>query len=194
MEGIAEQVRDHLFSDEGANVFAVLDGASVPGLLGKLYACQPDYVCLYRGELEPDMAEVAPYLVELLPNSDFTDWVIEKGWGRHWGIFAIARADLWAAQRVRSSLLRSLRRHFRAFIIVYDPQGKPMYFRYYDPRVLRLYLPTCNAEETATLFGPVTYYFLEDEEPKAVLRFQQERNLYAVSGSLKQKRILLESD
>jgi hypothetical protein len=169
-----QAVGQHLFSEEGVNVYSVLDGASIPDLLDKLYGMRPNFVCLQRGELEPDMAEVAPYLVRLDPDSEFADWVIGRGWGRHWGIFALSRADI-----------RWMRRHLQSFLIVYDTEGTPLHFRYYDPRVMRTYLPTCNGEELASLFGPVTLYILEDEDPGSVLRFS------VTSGSLKQEGVRL---
>src|SRR5262245_24167741 len=161
IEEIIESVGEQLFSDEEANVFAILDGASAPGLLDKLYGLWPDFCCLYRGELTPDMAEVAPYLVQLEPDVEFTNWVIAQGWGNHWGIFATSDADL-----------HTLRSHLRTFLIVYDEAGKPFRFRYYDPRVLRQYLPTCTPQELATVFGPVTSYLLEDADPATGWRFQ----------------------
>jgi hypothetical protein len=170
----ADSLRQHLFVEEGTGVFAVLDGASVRDLLTRLYDQQPEFCCLYRGELKPDLAEVAPYLVRLEPGSEFTQWLLEHGWGKHWGIFALAPVDL-----------QTLRRHFRRFLVVYDPDGKPLYFRYYDPRVLRVYLPTCNADELAAVFGPVESCVLEDEDPGVVLRFRVE------SGSLKHEKATL---
>jgi hypothetical protein len=152
-----------LFEDGEINVYAVLDGASIPDLLDNLYEQQPEHVCLYRGELEPDIAETAPYLVKLERDTDFSDWVIDKGWGNHWGIFSLSNESLTV-----------MRNHFRKFLMVYDPENRPLYFRYYDPRVLRIYLPTCNADELATVFGPVLSYFLEDEDPKNGLRFRLE--------------------
>src|SRR5215207_11121383 len=112
-ENIIQSVGQYLFGEE-ANVYAVLDGASVPDLQEHIYQYEPAYFCLFRGELKPDMAEVAPYLVCLEPNSKFTDWVIEKGWGNHWGIFAVTHADI-----------REMRQHFRTFLIVYDKDGRP---------------------------------------------------------------------
>jgi Domain of unknown function (DUF4123) len=162
-EKIIQAINDTLFGSEDLNVFAVLDGASVPGLLDQLHDQQPEHVCLYRGELEPDMAEVAPYLVKLESDTDFTEWLIEKGWGNHWGVFAQSAESL-----------SGMRRHFRKFLVVYDPDSKPLYFRYYDPRVLRIYLPTCNAQELATVFGPVACYILEHEGPETALRFRTE--------------------
>lgn len=161
MTNLAQPLYERLFADEAAHVYAVLDGASVEELLPKLYDLEPEFECLYRGELEPDMAEVAPYLVRLEPETEFADWVLEEGWGRHWGVFAVTDAGL-----------RELHKHFRSFLTVYDPDGKPLLFRYYDPRVLRVYLPTCDAGELRTVFGPVSCYLLEDQEPNTLLRFQ----------------------
>ncbi len=173
-EDIVQSISEPLFSKEETNVYAVLDGASIPDLLARLDHCEPEYVCLYRGELAPDMAEVAPYLVRLEPQSEFTDWVLGQGWGQHWGIFAISHAGI-----------REMRQHLRSFLTVYDSEGKPLLFRYYDPRVLRVYLPTCNAEELATVFGPIECYMFEDENPNAALRFR------VSSGSLQQEELRL---
>jgi len=150
-----------LFGDDESSAFAVLDGASVPDLPELLHEFQPGHECLYRGELKPDMAEVAPYLIRLEKGSPFTEEVLSRGWGQHWGIFALTAIDL-----------AGLRRHLRKFLIVHDSDGKPLYFRYYDPRVLRVYLPTCNAEELKTVFGPVSSYVVEDEDPASLLRFR----------------------
>lgn len=157
---LVEFLGRHLFADEGMNAFAVLDGASVPRLRLKLHDFEPEHECLYRGELKPDMAEVAPYLVKLGQNEEFTQWVINEGWGKHWGIFAVSRAGL-----------RALRTHFRKFLMVHDTEGKPVYFRYYDPRVLRAYLPTCTGDELRTVFGPVQTFLVEDKDPKNGRKF-----------------------
>lgn len=160
MEHAAEAITTRLFEDDDLNVFGILDGAAIPDLLTHLYSSELEYECLYRGELQPDMAEVAPYLVRLDKVSRFTNWVIEQGWGNHWGIFALSRQDLGP-----------LRRHFRTLLVVHDSNAKPLYFRYYDPRVLRVYLPTCNASELAAIFGPVERYFLEASQPGEILTF-----------------------
>jgi hypothetical protein len=133
------------------HTFAILDGASVPDLLDHLYARRrPEFICLYRGDLEPDMAEVAPYLVRLEPKSPFTEWLLQEGWGWHWGIFARARADI-----------KTMRRHLRGFLMVQGPLEHQLYFRYYDPRVLPLFLPTCDTSQLKRVFGPVACFICE---------------------------------
>jgi hypothetical protein len=150
-----------LFADE-LNTYAVLDGASVPGLLAKLAQWRPEHVCLFRGELAPGVPDAAPYLVTLRPGAAFADWVLDQGWGRHWGIFAQTAADF-----------RTMRKHCRTFLVVHGANGKPLYFRFYDPRVLRLYLPTCTPQELAIVFGPVGSYLMEAEDPTNLLHFRR---------------------
>ena len=159
-ESQVQALSKQLFGVADANLYAILDGASIEGLLERFERDNPEQICLYRGELARDLAEAAPYLVRLEPESDFTTWVLTRGWGEHWGVFAMTEADM-----------RALRQHFRRFLMVHDHTGKPLYFRYYDPRVLRVYLPTCNAQELQIIFGPVSRYVSEAEEPAALLEF-----------------------
>lgn len=152
-------LKAELFSAPSATVFVVLDGATVPDLPDNLAAFKPSYVCLYRGELEPDMAEVAPYLAILERDHLFTEWVLCNGWGRSWGIFGRSQAPL-----------PELRKHFRRFVKV-ENEGKRLYFRFYDPVVLRVYLRNCTTQESQHFFGPVTSYLMEDREPGSLSRF-----------------------
>lgn len=172
---IVNAVSNHLFDEEDGNIFAVLDGAAIPELRDVLHELNPPHCCLYRGQLEPDIAEVAPYLINLEPDGEFTRWVIEKGWGNHWGVFAASGIELSA-----------MRNHLRKFLTVHNPNGNPVLFRYYDPRVLRVYLPTCNADELKNMFGPIDSYYLEGEDPAVLLRYRVE------SEALRQEELNLQ--
>src|SRR5256885_14592871 len=154
------EISEVLFGAGENSVFAVLDGASVPDLVKSLYEHEPEYCCLYRGELEPDIATVAPYLVRLEPEDKFSERVLTEGWGDHWGIFVHSPATL-----------RALRDHFRQFHTVELPDQRTVLFRYYDPRVLRTFLPACNAAELAVFFGPIQSFIVEGDTPDAGLRF-----------------------
>lgn len=160
-----ETMRRILYGNDETQVYAVLDGASIPNLLSLLAEHEVEQVCLYRGELDPELAQAAPYLVHLPMESPFSRLFLQGGWGQHWGILVLSRETL-----------RALRMHFRKFLMVSAPDGKPLYFRYYDPRVLRVYLPTCNGDELETLFGPVSAYVLEGEKPDVLLRFTRAGN------------------
>lgn len=173
-ENIVLAVKQRLFADQNTQVFTILDGASIPDLRMSLHQHQPEHICLYRGELADDIAEVAPYLVQLEKEAEFTNWVFTQGWGEHWGIFALTNEPLV-----------EMRQHFRRFLTVSGPDHKPLIFRYYDPRVLRVYLLTCNAEELKTIFGPVSSFLCEDDDPTMALRFR------SASGALRQEKLKL---
>jgi hypothetical protein len=147
-------------TDPDQLLFAVLDGASIPNLPASFSEHRVRNVCLLPGELDPELAQSAPYLAQFQAQSSFSELFLMQGLGNHWGILGTSGADL-----------RTLRMHFRKFLTVWDPDGRPLHFRYYDPRVLRLYLPTCNGDELRTLFGPVTAYFAEGEDADTLLRF-----------------------
>jgi len=167
----------YLFAMDGEfHTFAVLDGASIPDLLDQLYGDpRPEFICLYRGDLEPDMAEIAPYLVRLEQGHPFTDWLFAEGWAKHWGIFALSSAGL-----------KTVRTHFRKFLMVKDADGNQLYFRYYDPRVLRIFLPVCTPEELKTIFGPINNLLCEGEQPLTALNYSQQNK------ALKTNKILLQ--
>jgi len=160
-DSTVHRIRERLFAEPAAEVFALLDGASTPDLRKKMWQHEPDHYCLFRQVTGPDMAEVAPYVVRLERDSPFTQWVLKEGWGDHWGLFAVGRTDL-----------RAMRQHCRTMIDAYDPAGRPVIFRFYDPRVLRVYLPTCTPAERAAAFGPIQWFFVEDADPAVALRYR----------------------
>ena len=163
-----------LFGKGDFEVYAVLGGASAKGLLKKLYEHEPDYAALYRGELQPDIATFAPYLVKLETDCPFTEWVLRDGWGLNWGIFIQSSASL-----------RTLRNHFREFIRVELPDRRTVLFRYYDPRVFRGFLTACNASELGKFFGAVQSFIVEGESPEAGIKYS------CVAGALKTEPIQL---
>lgn len=157
---IEQKLEQFLFS-ENILVYAILDGASVPELPMRLFEMRPPHVCLYRGDLDADLAEVAPYLVHLVPGTKFTNWILAEAWGKHWGIFVHSPFPLV-----------ELRKHFRKFLTVHNEEGNPMLFRYYDPRVLPKFLPTCQKDEVDLMFDKVQAYFAESDDAGELIRLQ----------------------
>jgi Domain of unknown function (DUF4123) len=145
---IVDNLQKQLFSVPG-NLFAVVDGAALSDLLDALYRLKPPFYCLYRGELQPDIAEVAPYLVQLEEGSGFTSWLLQKGLDKHFGIFLATLVNLL-----------DTRRHLRRLLTVHTEDGKPLLFRFYDPRVLPTFLSTCTQEELTKMFGPIESYLV----------------------------------
>jgi hypothetical protein len=147
------------------NVYTVIDGASAPILLGKLAEYEPKYSCLFRGELSIEMAEVAPYMVKLEADDEFTNWLLEYATESPCCIFAKTESDFL-----------TLRKHFRSFLRVQSPEGNTLHFRYYDPRVLSVYLPSCEEEENKVLYAGVIEQFLVFVQNEQTLKEFQKIN------------------
>ncbi len=131
---------------ERARLYAILDACDEPRVPEQVFQLGPQLaISLYRGWAEREYWAIAPYLVQV--DVGLLDWITQQLWEQPWGIFAVSRQDL-----------PTLRRHFRRFLTVEDPDGEEMYFRFYDPRVLSEFLRSCLAEESAEFFGPVTAY------------------------------------
>jgi hypothetical protein len=150
--------------DDQQAVYAVLDAARNSDIAVKPYEFQANWISLYKGEPEEAMFDVAPYLVSLGrrrdENKNLVQWIYDNLWGNSCGIFILSSAGL-----------ERLFEHLQTFLLVTDESGKPYYFRFYDPRVLRVYLPTCNGEELKQFFGPVSEFILEDGCREKQIRF-----------------------
>lgn len=160
-----KQILDALWSPDtpaSGNVWAVVDCARRPRIYPAVEQCFFDKCCLYAGILPPELARAAPYLVQLYQSDHFTELLLDQGWGDSWGIFLRSKASM-----------KTLRRHLRGFLMVQNERRKRLSFRYYDPRVLRVFLPTCSQRQLETLFGPVDHYILEGEgeDPQTMIRF-----------------------
>ena len=149
------------FESEGTSLFAVLDGARDPLVLNILTSSGAEHDCLFSGRLDPALRTAAPYLVRLLPGSALCESLIEQGWGRAWGLYVAARGDL-----------HQVRRHLRSFLRVETEDRKKLFFRYYDPRVLRAFLPTCDATQLRQIFGPIERFDMEAPDSTNLLRFR----------------------
>ena len=101
------------------------------------------------------------------------DWIWEFGWGENWGVF------LWSLVAVDA-----LRSHFRRLTMVQGPHGGRMLFRFYDPRVLREFLPMCDAAQLREMFGPVAAYMVEAPQGDAIITFRNRDRLTASSTKL----------
>lgn len=144
-------------NEDGPELYVVMDGARDSRVYRAIYESRLDYECLYTGSIPSDLAEAAPYLVRLTRTAALTRWVLQHCWGNSVGIFAWSGAHL-----------ATLQRHFRRLLQVQDERGRRLYFRYYDPRVLRVFVPTCTALDMRALFGPVERLLVEGTQDQVL--------------------------
>jgi hypothetical protein len=118
------------------------------------------YTCLFTDKDERYLKTVAPYLFTYMPNTDFAHWLLKQGWGNSWGVFINSGADT-----------ERLDKHCQKFKTIRTEEGTEPYFRFYDPRVLRIFLPTCDVAQLGVFFGPVSNFICEDEDSAFALLF-----------------------
>jgi hypothetical protein len=162
----AEAILNHLWPPghrRWIKICAVLDGARDERIFRAVNTTNLEKFCLYAGRLPFAIQEVAPHLVVLEREDKLTRLLLEEGWGQSWGIFVRTENPL-----------PTLRRHLRTFLKVKDETGRRMMFRWYDPRVLRVYLPTCIPDELRLVFGPVDNYCMESQLPATLLDYRFE--------------------
>jgi hypothetical protein len=166
-----QALTDFLWPDgdtlKGQQVYWVLDGARDPDIVGLLQSGGLEYTCLFSGELHPRLQAAAPYLVHLAAGSATTNRLLRRGWGNAWGILTITDAEL---------TLDQLRLHLKKFLRVQTEAGQQLAFRYYDPRVLNIYLPTCTDEEFRIMLGPITRMVAESDGGASAHVFDCDRN------------------
>lgn len=135
-------------------LFALIDAARSERALVLLRESVDVYDSLYQGIKGETMADYAPYLAQLRAGSRLLPRLIEEGWGDAWAVYA------------RSPLpLREVRAHFRRLLFVQNEElGGLVYFRFYDPRVLRVFLRVATVRQEDELFGPVERFLCEDED------------------------------
>jgi hypothetical protein len=132
----------HRFA-KGGFLFALLDSTDqilVPykaKLLGPSKA-----ISLFSGTAKEQYWAIAPYLFQV--DAEILEWLVAELWKEPWGIFALSKSNF-----------EELRLHFKKFLLVQLPDGKVWFFRYYDPRILKTYLPVCQPWELQKFFGPV---------------------------------------
>jgi hypothetical protein len=149
------------YEAEGTSLYAVLDAARDPEMWKAFGELGLEHECLFAGRLDPALQAAAPYLVRLVPGSLGCEKLLERGWGQAWGIFLAARTGM-----------REVRRHLRTFLRVQTEERKTLFFRYYDPRVLRVFLPTCDATQLGQVFGPIQRFDMEAPDGSRLQRFR----------------------
>ncbi len=149
--------------DKTLLVYALLDGARSLRIHPNLILSDNENICLYEGKLPRELEEAAPYVTRLRKQETFTHWLLRESWNQSWGLFFLTHAPLM-----------EVRRHFRTLLKVKTEDHGILHFRFYDPRVLRIFLPTCNGEELKAVFGPVDPFYIEAGDGKNLREFSRD--------------------
>ncbi|MDJ0839931.1 MAG: DUF4123 domain-containing protein [Acidobacteriota bacterium] len=158
-EQLIEQIR-HKAHIEDRPLYGLVDGAQdlTLAILAR-EACGQEIRTLFQGKNAENLAYVAPYVFPIDPDSLYLQYWTEAI-GENAGILLTSDAGFDAVHA-----------HLRDIFIAQDEEDQEYFFRYYDPRVFRTYLPTCTNEEAAQFFGPVSSFLVEDEEGEGYLYY-----------------------
>lgn len=144
--------------------FAVLDAGRDRRIRVLLREAVERSRSLYDGVDGEALAHVAPYLVELPPGSTLLQRLLAEGWEQRWGVFIDHPGPFDA-----------LRRHLRRFLMIADADAdsrRRLYFRFYDPVVLRAFLPTSRDQQRADFFGEIRALYAEGSDGAPMARFE----------------------
>jgi hypothetical protein len=137
---------------EGGNLFAVVDSSRDSRIPAFLDASGERYAAIDEASPTPAYAVAVPQEARLL------DVLIKDGWGRGWGFYCSTGASL-----------EEIREHWRAYLFLRTADGRPVTFRFWDPRVLRALVPLMPDAEATAFFGPVRRLIVEAEKPEIAL-------------------------
>ncbi|MBK8941568.1 MAG: DUF4123 domain-containing protein [Polyangiaceae bacterium] len=154
-----ERVRRALGPADGG-LWAVVDAARDERARWLLQESVDDHHNLFEGPPGRVLDDVAPYLVRFHAGSDLLERLLYAGWGNAWGVFLRSTESP-----------KEVRRHLRRFLMVQDEQtNERLYFRYYDPRVLREFARVITPRQREELLvGLERVVYEEDDGAPVVL-------------------------
>jgi hypothetical protein len=154
-------------------LYGILDCAVDQALYEHVARLEPGgAACLFEGRLNPALKQVSPHLVELAPDDPLSRAWRSTGWGKNWGILISSRENL--------AFVRRRLRHFTQARLP-DGQG-PVLFRFWDPRVFRVYMPLVEPGEITPWFEGIERYVAETEDGKGSIRYSFKNGSLAVEN------------
>jgi Fe-S-cluster containining protein len=167
IEYITNYFQELLNKNSKSRLYCILDCAQDKILYKMLKMSNIQHYCLYKKQIHfvgerliEELAAVAPYLVCLTPEDQFLQNLLYHGWGKNWCTFLFSDHNY-----------ENVYEHCSGNLLALTEEGETLQFRYFDPRILRVYLPSCTPEELFIFFGPVSAFCCEDETTSEPILF-----------------------
>ena len=162
-------------------LYAIIDLASEEEIYDYLIIYEPEYRCLYDGELKIQYEIVAPHIVALHAECEFTQWYLSQTSGKNQGIFFTSTQDI-----------DRLKAHFSQYAKVeidprdldeaevageFNAQTTHALFAFYDPRVFTQWMPTQPKEDRETFYSLLESIMVQNpKEEKEFLLYKEQNN------------------
>lgn len=130
--------------------YLLLDGAQIDELMPTLYLLEPEpeFYQLYDGTRYSELAEAGPVLVATRESSALS-YHFKQYWSGTAGVSLEARVPA-----------DDLIQHLRSMVHVSVSGGAVVLFRFYDPRILALWLVDMSEPRLSEVLGPVDRFHL----------------------------------
>ncbi len=130
-------------------VYLLLDAARDPRIHDAINTLGTRRHCIF-GDVPPALARVAPHLVAADTDTPIVSTFASEGRNRSWGMMLRSEASI-----------DDLAEHLYGLVRARLPSGQEVLFRFWDPRIMRAYLPTCTPDELTRVFGPIEAFLIE---------------------------------
>jgi hypothetical protein len=152
-ERLVESLATLLVAEPEQHLFAVLDAARSGAIFEALESAKERRASLLGIDIAEEVRRASPYLVDVRLDGPLLERFLSGGWGDAWGVLLTSNYEL-----------DFLIDHLRSIVHARTEEGGRYFFRFYDPRVLRLYLPTCTPRELDDFFGPIRRFLVEGKQ------------------------------
>ncbi|MDR2990722.1 MAG: DUF4123 domain-containing protein [Burkholderiaceae bacterium] len=132
---------DQALGAHDIHLAAIVDASQDDRIYPLLQEMGWQHTCLYASPASAKLACYAPYYVPLRDAQAVQTLEREGG------------ASNWAIYLTHTGSSGTVIRHLKKFLFVRNAQQRRVYFRFYDPRVLRWYLSSCSHEQLDQFFG-----------------------------------------
>ena len=133
---------------------AALNGTYTLLMLQKHY---PKHRCLFKGTKDETLVDVAPHIFLIDDSGEKLKDEIE-----------LSLKELVTIESIQD--IDTVKDHFKEFIYQ-DVNRRECFFRFWDPRVLKKFLPMCTEIQLKMFFRPVTALIMADENDSEVVRY-----------------------
>jgi len=133
----------------GASLYAIVDTGIYRDFIDILDIENPPHRILFKDTFVPEYENVAPYLVALNREDDFSKALVSKGHGETWLSFVVSRQDI-------ATLAYELKERINIYSQAHE---REIILRFYDPRNMQQYFNMLDEDEKETLFKDINGYF-----------------------------------
>jgi hypothetical protein len=130
--------------------FALVDGVRNRAAIEAVRASDPERArSVLVGRRNSDLDACAPHLLWLPMVRSLAKEIVLDAASESECVFLEAQAPF-----------AEVARHLRRQLVVESEDGSSKLFRFFDPAILRTYLPTLSERESSRFFGPITSFYI----------------------------------